>query len=83
MGSPLRDLENAVPTPHAGRVSPEACGRLVRAPADDILAFLAGRPQNVVNPEVLGRIKAEGRRMKLLESQALHPSSFSLPFRRG
>jgi D-3-phosphoglycerate dehydrogenase len=52
-GSPLRELESVVLTPHSGWVSHEARDRLVRAPVENILAYLAGRPQNVVNPEAL------------------------------
>ena len=52
-GSPLRELENVVLTPHAGGVSREARDRLVRVPVENILAYIAGRPQNVVNPEAL------------------------------
>jgi phosphoglycerate dehydrogenase-like enzyme len=51
--SPLRSLGNVVLTPHAGWVSREARDRLVRVPVDNILAYLAGRPQNLVNPGAL------------------------------
>ena len=50
--SPLRELENVVLTPHAGWVSREARDRLVEVPVENILAFLQGQPQNVVNPAV-------------------------------
>ncbi len=48
--SPLRELENAVLTPHAGWVTSEARRRLLIAPVRNIAAWLAGTPTNVVNP---------------------------------
>jgi len=54
-GSPLRELDNVVITPHAGWVSREARDRLVRVPIDNIFAWLDNRPQHVVNRDVLMR----------------------------
>jgi D-3-phosphoglycerate dehydrogenase len=53
--SPLRGLDNVVLLPHTAWVTDEASARLVQAPVDNILAFLAGEPVNVVNPAVLAR----------------------------
>lgn len=52
-GHPLTELENVVLTPHAGWVTREARERLLRLPVQNIVAYLDGRPQNVVNPAVL------------------------------
>jgi D-3-phosphoglycerate dehydrogenase len=52
--NPFRDLANVVLTPHIGAVTAEASARSRAMPVDNILAFLAGRPEHVVNPEVLG-----------------------------
>ncbi len=51
--SPLRGLDNVVLSPHAGWVTDEASRRLVRMPVDNIIAYLEGRPQHVVNPVAL------------------------------
>lgn len=48
--SPLRTLDNVVLTPHFGWVTREANARLMRRPVENVIAFLEGRPQNVVNP---------------------------------
>jgi D-3-phosphoglycerate dehydrogenase len=53
--SPLLSLDNVVITPHAAAVTHEAQARLARLPVENIIAFLEGRPQNVVNPEVLAK----------------------------
>ena len=52
-GHPLTLLENVVLTPHAGWVTREARERLLRLPVENIAAFFAGKPQNVVNPSAL------------------------------
>jgi D-3-phosphoglycerate dehydrogenase len=44
---------NVVLTPHIGAVTAEASARSRAMPVDNILAFLDGRPQHVVNPEAL------------------------------
>jgi phosphoglycerate dehydrogenase-like enzyme len=48
--NPFRDLPNVVLTPHLGAVTHEANARSRAMPVDNILSFLEGRPQNVVNP---------------------------------
>jgi len=40
-------------TPHLGGVTAESNVRSNKIPVDNIIAFLEGRPQNVVNPELL------------------------------
>lgn len=44
-----RDLDNVVLMPHAGAVTAEANARSRTMPVDNIIAFLEGRPVNVVN----------------------------------
>ncbi len=58
--SPLRGLDNVVLSPHAGWVTHEASRRLVQMPVDNIVAYLAGRPQNVVNPAALQHERQRG-----------------------
>lgn len=51
---PLLGLDNVVLTPHVGFYTREATARMLRMALDNVLAFLQGRPQHVVNQEVLG-----------------------------
>jgi len=51
---PLLELDNVVLSPHVGWVTREASARLRKMPVDNIIAYLSGHPQHVVNPEVLG-----------------------------
>jgi phosphoglycerate dehydrogenase-like enzyme len=46
--NPFLGLDNVVLTPHAGAVTREANARSRAMPVDNIIAFLEGRPQNVV-----------------------------------
>jgi phosphoglycerate dehydrogenase-like enzyme len=48
--NPFRDLANVVLTPHVGAVTREANARSRAMPIDNIIAFLEGRPEHVVNP---------------------------------
>lgn len=48
-------LPNVVLTSHRGWTTYETLDRFMRGAVDNALAFLDGRPQNVVNPEALGR----------------------------
>lgn len=48
--NPFRDLPNVVLTPHVGAVTHEANARSRAMPVDNIIAFLEGRPEHVVNP---------------------------------
>jgi phosphoglycerate dehydrogenase-like enzyme len=47
-------LSNLVLTSHRGWVTRETLDRFMGAAVENTLAFLAGRPVNVVNPEALG-----------------------------
>jgi len=46
--NPFVDLTNVVLTPHVGAVTAEAAARSRAMPVDNILSFLAGRPQHTV-----------------------------------
>ena len=46
--NPFRELSNVVLTPHIGAVTAEANTRSRALPVDNIIAFLEGRPQNIV-----------------------------------
>lgn len=48
--SPLLGAPNCFITPHIAWATPEARARLVSIAVDNLRAFLAGTPQNVVNP---------------------------------
>jgi D-3-phosphoglycerate dehydrogenase len=52
---PLLAMENAVCTPNVGYVTREEWDLQFADIFDQILAYAAGSPINVVNPEVLGR----------------------------
>ncbi|HEY9536777.1 MAG TPA: D-2-hydroxyacid dehydrogenase family protein [Kiloniellaceae bacterium] len=47
---PLRRLDNVVATPHVGYVSRENYAHFYRETAENIAAFLAGTPRNVIEP---------------------------------
>ena len=47
--NPFRDLPNVVLTPHIGAVTREANTRSRAMPVDNIIAFIKGRPQHLVN----------------------------------
>lgn len=51
--SPLLTLDNVLVTPHVAWVTDAGTARMARHPVDNILAFLDGHPQFVVNPESL------------------------------
>ena len=48
--NPFRDLANVVLTPHLGAVTREANARSRAMPVDNIIAYLEGRPEHIVNP---------------------------------
>jgi D-3-phosphoglycerate dehydrogenase len=52
---PLLEMDNVVATPHIGYVSREAYERQFTQIFEQIRAYAAGMPINVVNPEVLRR----------------------------
>lgn len=49
-GHPLAALDNVVMSPHAADATPEGFELLTKTAIDNIVAFLDGRPQNVVTP---------------------------------
>ncbi len=51
---PLRRLPNAVLTPHLGYATAGVFAQVYRESVENILAFLAGAPIRVVNPQALG-----------------------------
>lgn len=51
--SPWRALDNVVLTPHVAWVTREAGARLRLLPVENVAAYLAGAPRNVVNPRAL------------------------------
>jgi D-3-phosphoglycerate dehydrogenase / 2-oxoglutarate reductase len=53
-GNPLLALDNVVCTPHIGYVTRDEYELQFSDIFDQILAYAAGQPKNVVNPEVLG-----------------------------
>ncbi len=56
-GDPLLQLDNAICTPHLGYVTREEWELQFSTVFDQINAFAAGAPTNVVNPEVLDRTR--------------------------
>ena len=51
----FKELDNVVLTPHVGGSTTEGILRSRKMPVDNIIAFLEGRPEYVVNPAVLSR----------------------------
>ena len=47
--NPLLKAKNCIITPHISWASKECRARLMDMAADNLIAFLAGRPQNIVN----------------------------------
>jgi D-3-phosphoglycerate dehydrogenase / 2-oxoglutarate reductase len=52
-GHPLMRLENAVCTPHIGYVEQDSYEQYFRAAFENVVAFVAGKPTNIVNPDAL------------------------------
>jgi len=52
---PLLNMPNVICTPHIGYVTKDEYELQFSEIFDQILAYVAGRPINVINPEVLGR----------------------------
>jgi phosphoglycerate dehydrogenase-like enzyme len=50
---PLLSLDNVIVTPHAGWATEEVRESRARVPIENVVAALLGRPQNVMNPQVL------------------------------
>jgi len=55
---PLTQLDNIVLSPHLGYVDRDSYERYFDAALGNIAEFAAGRPVNIVNPEVLGQARA-------------------------
>ena len=51
---PLLSMKNVVCTPHLGYVTRETYEAYYDGPVQNLLAFAAGKPQHVANPEVVG-----------------------------
>ena len=61
-GHPFLGMPNVVMTPVAGWRTRDASERMIAQSIDNVAAFLAGRPMNVVNPEALAYARVwEGR----------------------
>lgn len=56
-GHPLLRLENAVCTPHIGYVELDSYEKYFGAAFDNVVAFIEGRPTNIVNPDALKVIR--------------------------
>ncbi|GCE08389.1 D-2-hydroxyacid dehydrogenase family protein [Dictyobacter aurantiacus] len=52
---PLLQMDNVVCTPHLGYVEKDSYEMYFSIAFDQVLAYAAGRPENVLNPEVLER----------------------------
>jgi D-3-phosphoglycerate dehydrogenase / 2-oxoglutarate reductase len=52
---PLLKMNNVTCTPHLGYVTREGYEEYYAVVVDDILAFAAGKPQNVLNPEAMAK----------------------------
>ena len=61
VADPLLNMDNVICTPHIGYVTRDEWEVQFADVFDQINAFAAGTPTNVVNPAVLGRL-AGGRR---------------------
>lgn len=55
--SPFLGMENAVLTPHVASQTPEATSSIMDIIVENLVAFFANRPQNVINPEALNRAR--------------------------
>jgi phosphoglycerate dehydrogenase-like enzyme len=54
---PLLNLKNVVLTPHLGYVTREGYRRYYGGSIENILGFLKGKPNRVLNPEVLPKLR--------------------------
>jgi D-3-phosphoglycerate dehydrogenase len=52
---PLLKMDNVICTPHLGYVTRESYEEYYAVVVDDIVAFAAGKPSNVLNPEAIGK----------------------------
>ncbi len=58
--NPLLQLDNCLCTPHLGYVERDTYERYIGTAFDQVTAFAAGKPINVVNPEALDTTKSTG-----------------------
>jgi phosphoglycerate dehydrogenase-like enzyme len=56
-GHPFLRLPNVVLTPHLGYVTEEVYALFYGETRENVAAYLAGEPQRVLNPEVLGNLR--------------------------
>src|SRR5262245_11728067 len=70
---PLLQLEQVVATPHIGYVTREEYETQFTDIFDQILAFAAGRPINVINPDVLAATSARGGTQRVSWHQRAGP----------
>jgi len=49
-GHPLRSAPRTILTPHLGYVTADTFASFYREAAEDVRAFMAGRPVRVINP---------------------------------
>jgi phosphoglycerate dehydrogenase-like enzyme len=54
---PLRGLPNVLLTPHIGYVTEEVYAEFYGTTLENVLAYLDGAPQRVLNPDVLERLR--------------------------
>ena len=54
---PLLQMDNVVATPHLGYVERDGYETSFGSSFEQVLAFAAGKPINVMNPEVLGKLR--------------------------
>jgi D-3-phosphoglycerate dehydrogenase len=52
---PLLKMNNVIATPHLGYVTRESYDSFYDVVVDNLLAYAAGKPANIVNPEALGK----------------------------
>jgi D-3-phosphoglycerate dehydrogenase len=57
LNSPLLEFENVVLTPHMAFLSYESLEECTRVCIQNVEKFIEGKPQNVVNPEVISSSK--------------------------
>src|SRR5262249_34844967 len=79
----LLQFKQVVATPHLGYVTREEYETQFTDIFDQILAFAAGRPINVVNPDVLAGTRARGGTRRLLAPERISPWTHGAGPRRG
>ena len=53
--SPIRQLDNVLLSPHAGWTTHESYGPWVDMTVENVLAYLAGKPIRVDNPQAIAK----------------------------